>query len=491
MKLRTSVIHDLDDPNLSVSERARLRCDFARRQEWAGDFDAAREVMGDLWQGVGVRPALDQFDNETGAEVLLRVGTLTGWIGSVKQIEGSQETAKDLISESLRVFQDAGNRSKVAEASSGLGLCYWRIGAYDEARVLLRDALREFGENDLEERAIALHRRALVETSSKRFSEALRVYDEAVPLFGGITTHSLLAHFHDGLANVLTRLSSSEHHKEYLDRALIEYAAASFHFQQAGHERYEACVENNLGFLYSNIGEYDQAHEHLDQAQVIMTRLQDNVHLAQVDDTRARVLLAEGRLVEAEKIARAAVRRVEKGDELSLLAEALTTHGNALARLGRSDQARAGLERAITVAKQVGDFESAGLAALTIIEELREELSSEELKYTIDHARTLIDKSEDVEVLKRITKSAFELLFLPPLSWTGFSFRRTIDRYESHIIRLALEEASGSVTTASRLLGFKHHQSLVSMLKGRHSDLMDKRLPAKKRRQHLIDHSRK
>ncbi len=66
---------------------------------------------------------------------------------------------------------------------------------------------------------------------------------------------------------------------------------------------------------------------------LLFTRLKDSVHLAQVDETRARVLLAEGRVVDAEKVSRRAVRTLEKGDEHSLLAEALTTHGVALARL--------------------------------------------------------------------------------------------------------------------------------------------------------------
>lgn len=143
--------------------------------------------------------------------------------------------------------------------------------------------------------------------------------------------------------------------------------------------------------MFGIISKFEDAHEHLDRAQVLMTQLKDNVHLGQVDETRARVLLAEGRIVEAEKTARAAVRRLEKGDELSLLAEALTTHGIALVRLDHSDQARAALERAIAVAEQVGDFESAGVSALTIIELLGPSLSKEEVWATIDHVGVLLD----------------------------------------------------------------------------------------------------
>src|SRR5216684_2784536 len=319
MHLAKELLVEIDNQNLSANERALLRCRLARHQEQAGDYDAASEAMAELWQGIGARPMVEGLDDETTAQVLLRVGALTGWFGSANQIEGAQEAAKDLISESLRMFDKLGKRSKVGEAHSDLALCYWRAGAYDEARVTLQVALREFDEGDIEQRAIALLRLALVERESKRLSEALRIHDQATSLFDQIDDHLLAAHFHLGFANVLNRLSSAEHCKDHVDRALIEYTAASFHFEQAGHERYQACVENNLGFLLGTIGKFDEAHEHLDRAQMLMTRLKDTVHLAQVDETRARVLLAEGRVVEAEKTVRAAVRRLEKGDEVSLL----------------------------------------------------------------------------------------------------------------------------------------------------------------------------
>ena len=93
---------------------------------------------------------LEGLDDETKAQVLLRVGALTGWIGSASQIEGSQEMAKDLISESIRIFQDLGEKNKAGGARSDLALCYWREGAFDEARVTLQEALAEFDEGDVE-----------------------------------------------------------------------------------------------------------------------------------------------------------------------------------------------------------------------------------------------------------------------------------------------------------------------------------------------------
>ncbi len=127
--------------------------------------------------------------------------------------------------------------------------------------------------------------------------------------------------------------------------------------------------------------------------------------------TLAYALLSAGRLQEAEAVARQAVSDLEKTNaelmrnvtvarphipkskypvlhernspfdnntQLSLFAEALIAHGIALARLKKWDTAQATLERAITMAQEAGAPDKAGLAALTMIEEL-DQLSRETL----------------------------------------------------------------------------------------------------------------
>ena len=111
-------------------------------------------------------------------------------------------------------------------------------------------------------------------------------------------------------------------------------------------------------------------------SRLVLNLSKDGLHGAQVDETRARVLLAEGRVIEAEKTARRAVRTLETGDAAYLLAEALTTHATSLARLRRSVEARRAFERPISVAEIAGDTHSPGLAALRLVEELDGELTN-------------------------------------------------------------------------------------------------------------------
>jgi CheY-like chemotaxis protein len=283
---------------------------------------------------------------------------------------------------------------------------------------------------------------------------------------------------------------------------LIESAAASFHFEQAGNTRYLARVENNLGYLYFTIGRYKEAHSHLDRARHLFLDLKDLETAAQVDDTRARTLIAEGRFREAERFARSAVQTLEKGDEQALLAEALTTNGIALARLGNHARSRVLLQRAIEVAERAGDLEGAGRAHLSLIEEMGQQTSPTELASIYQSAANLLQRSQDPSVGKRLIACAWQVIEAlgdsdaehresPEHSWEGFSFKDKVLECERSLIERALRDSNGSVTRAARLLGFRHHQSLISLINSRHKELLKTRTAVRKRRRHIFSKPRK
>jgi tetratricopeptide (TPR) repeat protein len=499
MDLETRLLHQINDSALTCDERAWLRCELAKQLEEAGHYEEAQDALGDLWQDESSRPQVAGLDQRTAAEITLRVGVLYGWIGSTRQARDAQERSKNLITESIQAFEALGERLKVAEALTDLGYCYWREGSFDEARAVLNTAISRLTKEDSYQRAVALLRSAMVERSTTRFHDALRLHNENAPLVEASPSHALKGKFHNELALVLRNIGAIEHREDYRDRALVEYAAAGFHFEQAGHVRYHACVENNIGFLFFSIGNFTEAQEHLDRARKLMSRLKDTVHIAQVDETRARVLLAQGRNAEAERIVHGAVNALEHGGEQHTLAEALTTQATALARMERHEGALKTFHRAIEIAETAGDREAAGLAALTLIEETGKQVNPGELSAVYMRATELLAESRDPNILARLNACGHRVVqilttrpagtngdtevevFQAPRNWHGFNFWKEARRYEKHLIRQALADAGTLVTKASELLGFKHHQSLASLLEGRHKDLLPKRSPIKRR----------
>ena len=501
----------------SLSDRALALCARAKDLEEAGEFEAARETISEFWQRIGEPPRVEGLTAIAQAELLLRAGTLSGWIGSAGQISGAQEIAKDVISKSAGAFEKLGLVERVAEARIDLAICYWREGAFDEARITLDDALLKLGDLDSEQRLRAFLNKAMVEEVSNRHRDALRLHREAAPLFETSRNHALKGKFHNAYALVLKNLGLSEHRDDYIDRALIEFSAASFHFEQANHKRFQGVVENNLGFLFVRLGRFQDAHEHLSRGRAVALASKDQGLVAQCDDTRARAFIAQGQFSKAEAIARSSVKALEGGDQLSMLAEALTTHGTALARLGSFSKARAALEKAITVAHQGGDAEGGGVAALSMAEELANHLPFTELLTYYRMAESELVNSRNSEILNRLGKCARLLLSTqslpaaedasriasrsnesvpshpqlsseqaaPPTFSLDVSLEEQVLRYEGELIKRALETAEGSVTRAARMLGVTH-QGLAFILNGRQKNLLPSRKPVKPRRKSII-----
>src|SRR5258708_6422655 len=255
--------------DLTLIERAELSCRIAKQLEKIGEYEAGCEALAEFWPDRNGSPKLDDLNESTKAEILLRAGALAGWLGGADQTTGSQETAKNLITKSIEIFEGLRQSEEVAEARGELALCYWREGSYDEARIHLTEALSRLGDKNSELRAVLLIRAGIVEVDTQRFDQALRFYNEAMPLVDVSLDHALKGGFHIAYGLVFRRLATPENREDYMDRALIEYAAASYHFEQAGNDRYLARVENNLGFLYFTIGQHKDAHKHLDRARYL------------------------------------------------------------------------------------------------------------------------------------------------------------------------------------------------------------------------------
>src|SRR5205807_274206 len=128
----------------------------------------------------------------------------------------------------------------LAEARGELAVCYWRSGSYDEARIQLEAALSLVGDQDAEVKAVLLIRAAIVEVDAQRFDQALRLYNDTIPVLEQTNDDALKGTFHNGYGLLLRRLATPEDREPYLDRALIEYAAASYHFERARNDRYQA-----------------------------------------------------------------------------------------------------------------------------------------------------------------------------------------------------------------------------------------------------------
>ena len=485
MNLADARLRELDNPTLTREQRTLLRCQVAAELIHTGRYTEAAEALGEFWQGIGKRPDLKGLPTSVAAEVLLQCGTLTGWLGSVQSIPNAQEKAKDLLTEALRKFQSQGEHARASEVRYELGLCYFRLGSYDEARLVLDEAAKGLEDKDTQLKAKILIRRSSIEIWMGRHHDELNVLEEARAFFEGCGD-AIKGRWHGQMGVVFLRLTADEGRIDYADRGIIEFTAAAFHFELANHQGYCARALNNLAFILYKIGRYLEAHGNLDRATAIFQGLKDESALAQVKETRARVLVAEQRYREADRILSEVVPVFQKGGEYALLADTFTLQGIVWARLRAYENSFNILRRAISVAHDSGALSNAALAALTLIEEHGDtRLPDSDLSVIYQRADEWLKDTQDSEEIARLRGCARIVarrlaVSHAKLSDEAFSLPKVVLAYEGRFIEQALELENGVLTRAAKRLGMSR-QWLAYLLDTRHRNLRHKRKPADSR----------
>jgi tetratricopeptide (TPR) repeat protein len=480
----------LDTSHLSRDEEALSRCEIALQQRDYENPQGALEIMRPLWGGVGTRPDTQGLQPETAANVVLCAGILTGWIGARNQIKDAQESARDLITESITYYESHNLAREAAEAWSEIAYCYWREGRVNEARIMLQQALERLPPKGLE-RARALLKLADVEHSAARYYDALKLLTDNGAVFASIKYLPVKGSYHNELAITFRTIGTAENRRDYFQRALTEYRAAEHHFKLAKNYIYCASVKNNEAVVLSKLGRFKEAHKHLDQARLITVRLKDRTRTAQIDSTRAELLIAEGKFQAAEAAARRSATALEKVGHGCWLGDVLILKAIAQARLGKPARAQITLQRAIEVAHEADALNKAGLAALTMIEEV-DDLSPATLQAAYQQAREWLADSQSREVLSRLSAAggkladslrremsrdeAVDVLLPKPLD-----LDQRLLECEHETIKQALAQTEGSVVHAAPLIG-RTYQGLSHMIETKHPDLLKKRTPIRRRR---------
>lgn len=490
---------ELQTSQQAPNDQAARRCRVALERRDSGDYEGAKEVMRPLWRGVGNRPETVGLHPSVAAEVLYCVGVLTGFVGSQIEVKEAQEAAKDLLTESMTYFESAGDSKKVAEAQTEIAYCYWRAGELNEARTMLKEALKKLPTQGIT-RARALLKLTAIEFSSSRYHEALRILVDNEALFERLNNETFKGIYHGHMAISLRNIANSEKREDYLKQAINEFQKADKHYKAGRNSVFRADVKNNVALLFSQMSRFTEAHRYLDEARQLTVRYKHKARTAQIDESRAQVFLAQGKPKQAEEAARRAAKALRQNGHQCLVVDALIIQGTALARLGKQEHAKFILQKAYETAIEVGVFPKAGLASLVLIEEIPQ-LSPTQLQAAYSRAHEWLSKSEEQEILLRLSGAAGKLVSAVLSDETGalsaeqateilLSLSQPCDlqkemlKYEGQVIRQALTKANGSLTRAAAMLSMSY-QALAYVLDSRHKELLKERSPIRRRTKKL------
>ena len=388
--------------SLSESERVEASCIIARAKLEVGDYECGLAALQPWWK-VGRWPIQSGLTDHASAELLLTAGMLSGLLASTNQFAGGQRPAEALLSGSIALFEQLGNRPRAAESRIELGWCYFWQGLFDLAGTSLRTAFQSLSSDQRELQSVALIRLAVVEHYAGRLHDAITLLAQAQPL---VETERawIKGRYHLEHATTLRDLGVAEADEAYYGLSLGHYEQALYEFERLGNLRYTAIVENNLGYLLLTLRRFDEARTHLQRASNLFERFGDQVKRAQVDESIAQLYIANGDYQRAESAIVSAVNILQDRGEDALLAEALTTHGVVLFRLGHKHDAKPIVERARRVAERCGDRESAGRALLILIEEMCDQLPDDERREIGAQANQLLANSQQHATRERLKK---------------------------------------------------------------------------------------
>jgi len=390
------------DESLSESELVLANCGIAREKLEIGNYDGGCSILLQWWS-IGEWPKHSNLTPFAAAELLLIAGSLTEAVSRSRRISGGQRQAEALICGAVALFQQLGESDRALEARIELGCCYYHQGLFEMAHSTLQSSISSLTDGNVELRAVALIRLAIVERHSGRLHEALNLL-KRVASIEDQTSSSTKGRFQTEMANTLKDLGVAKCQNSYFTRALNHYEQAALRFEQTGNVRYAAAVENNRGYLLLSLGRYQDARRHLERARKLFSQLADSIGCAQVDETLAQLYILSGKYQLAEKTVKFALEALEGIGEDALLAEALTTQGLVLCRLGHRQEAKPIIERARRVAERCGDREGAGRALLILIEEMCDQLPDDERREIGAHANQLLANSQQQATRERLRK---------------------------------------------------------------------------------------
>ena len=393
---------DIQAGSLGENNRVIASCTIAREKIEIGDYDAGCSVLRPWWN-LGDWPNQTGLDRLAAAELLLTAGSLSDSVARAKRIVGGQRLAEALISGAIALFDHTAEKTKAIEARIELGCCYYHQGLFDFAHSTLQSCVASLTDEDYELRAVALIRLAIVERHSGRLHEALCLLEQVSSLENLISPWTK-GRYCTEMANTLKEFGVSEGRIRDFDRALNYYKEASLQFEQLGNLRYVAVVENNRGYLLLSLERFEESKMHLERARSLFEGLGDTVGCAQVDETLAQLYLASRYYEFAQRSIELAVNTLEGSGEDALLAEAFTTQGLILCRLGHRNEAKPIIERARRVAERCGHREGAGRALLILIEEMCDQLADDERREIGAQANQLLANSQQHATRERLKK---------------------------------------------------------------------------------------
>jgi tetratricopeptide (TPR) repeat protein len=295
----------------------------AKQYESIGRYDEAAKVLSPYWKNTSERPDVSELPEDEQAEMLMRCGSLAGYISSCKQKKDGQELAQTLIIEASRLFSLLRDYEKVAECETYYAYTCLRTGKLDEARCWINSALKHEIDNHGEVRLYSYVLDGMILFREEKYAELVSRCKVLEPLFRNSGFLILQGDFNNNYAYGLMELDKK-------NESLTRFELAKQFYKRTKHYLYLAGLENNLAVFFQKEGYYIEAHKHAKAAREAFKKLGDKTREGYSIDTQAQIFMAQGNYEEALKCANEAISILENGENYCYLANSMQTKSHIL-----------------------------------------------------------------------------------------------------------------------------------------------------------------
>ena len=314
--------------------------------EMSGDYSRGYQLLSVFWNDFRTKPNTADLSDELVAEVFLRCGSISGYLGRSRKISNAQDVSRELLFEAKLKFIKLDSEIKIAECDNYLALTFERTGEIEKARDFLNNA---FSRDVPFSHPTRLHSHvidALLNLAEKNYQI---IYQNSLMLeshFQHCPNKTFQGCFYNNYGLALKNLGRT-------DEALDKFLTARLCFFEAGHHQYCGLLENNIARLYTANVQFKEAHNFAQKAENTFKLVGDFCRQGYALDTRANIFLAEGKYENALEFAEKGIKLLQNAENMLFLLNTYKTKIKSLIHLKKFPEADQTFEKAKTIAEQV------------------------------------------------------------------------------------------------------------------------------------------
>ena len=316
--------------------------------EMSGDYSRGYQLLSVFWNDFRVKPNTAELSEDIVAEIFLRCGSISGYLGRSGKISEAQEISRTLLFDAKQKFFQIRMEAKEAECDNYISLTYERIGDIKTAREFLENA---FDKNISISHPVRLFSHiidSLLNLTEKNHEIIINNSLMLESLFQNCPNKNFQGCFYNHYGLALKHLGKT-------NEAMDKFLSARHLFFEIGHHQYCGALENNIAHLYLYMLQYKEAHNFAKKAENTFKLVGDFCRQGYSLDTQACIYLSEGEYEKAMDCADKALKLLQNGENKLFLLNTYKTKINILLRLKNPSEAVETFQKAKTIAEQIDE----------------------------------------------------------------------------------------------------------------------------------------